>query len=609
MMDGNGEYVAKENINNDLNTQTELNNIVIDNGEEKRDGAVISKDINDKNVGLEKEESKMFIEKELTEDKIGMYKSNFDDSVEYNKEQNEKNEENEKNGENDFSFGNSLSMTQLGQSNNGKLPNPRIEQVFKPKIVKNVEVQKHLPISVDVPVPYMVPKPVVVNVQVPVLKFRDTFVPVPVRKRIIPKITWIKQTYQVDCIKERPYLKIQDVIKPVPCEAKITSKKYIDRAYAINPNELPQDDIHGMWMRVNAHLADQMKKEYGDMFPYYKNDEENEKRSDKSSEGHEENTSNENSNEDSNGNLDTWSTTDPNNGAEHQTDKHNFVDKNNQYSEHEINNDSRDNRDNRESLEFTGERIYLNSNEENAINNINVENNNSNKINKRENSSEHINNELNQYSFINTRNEIENNSNDYSYNKDEQAETNITKHNIYSTYKNDNSENNEDNNVDVSGDVSGDNNKFCLSKLCCKKTNKTNSNITSNEEKENNFEYVNDFMNEMKKTDYLEEKPLANLYPGHPLYMGYIQNKWINTNTLKTHELYDDQFINASMCANYDLHNENVTMSEVMLQKKFLKSADMMLSPFMGNNMQKIDNYYSNVIFNKIKKNNRNSKN
>lgn len=147
---------------------------------------------------------------------------------------------------------------------------PKVEQVFKPKVVKQVEIQKHVPISVDVPVPYMVPKPVVVPVQVPVLKFRDHFVPVPVRRRVIPRIRWTNEVYEVECIKEKPFLQVQDVIKPVPCDVEIKVHEFVERAAPINPAELSQADIHAMWMRVNADLAEKRKAELGDNYPYVK---------------------------------------------------------------------------------------------------------------------------------------------------------------------------------------------------------------------------------------------------------------------------------------------------------------------------------------------------
>lgn len=145
---------------------------------------------------------------------------------------------------------------------------PQIDQVFKPKVVQTVEIQKQVPVAVEVPVPYMVPKPIVVPVQVPVLKFRDHFVPVPIRRRVIPRIRWTSEVYEVECIKQKPFLQIQDVIKPVPCSVEIKVHEFVDKACPCNPAELSQADIHAMWMRVNADLAEKRKEELGDKYPY-----------------------------------------------------------------------------------------------------------------------------------------------------------------------------------------------------------------------------------------------------------------------------------------------------------------------------------------------------
>ncbi|CDJ59981.1 membrane skeletal protein IMC1, putative [Eimeria maxima] len=170
-------------------------------------------------------------------------------------------------------------------------PAPRLEQVFKPKVVKTVEIQKHVPVSVDVPVPYMVPKPIVVPVQVPVLKFRDHFVPVPVRRRVVPRIRWTNEVYEVECIKEKPYLQVQDIIKPVPCDVEIKVHEFVEKAQPINPAELSQADVHAMWMRVNADLAEKRKEELGEKYPYVQHPEgtvfgePGSKRTDESAEG------------------------------------------------------------------------------------------------------------------------------------------------------------------------------------------------------------------------------------------------------------------------------------------------------------------------------------
>eukprot|EP00922_Rhytidocystis_sp_ex-Travisia-forbesii_P069142 GHVS01103159.1.p1 GENE.GHVS01103159.1~~GHVS01103159.1.p1 ORF type:complete len:453 (+),score=130.80 GHVS01103159.1:186-1544(+) len=144
---------------------------------------------------------------------------------------------------------------------------PPTDPVFVPKVVKSEEEQKHIPVSVDVPVPYMVPRPVVVPVQVPVLKFRDHFVPVPVRRRVVPRIRWTDEVFEVECVKEKPFLQVQDVIKPVACDVEIRVHEFVQKTSPINPTELSQADVHAMWMRVNADLAEQRRVELGSDYP------------------------------------------------------------------------------------------------------------------------------------------------------------------------------------------------------------------------------------------------------------------------------------------------------------------------------------------------------
>eukprot|EP00922_Rhytidocystis_sp_ex-Travisia-forbesii_P032499 GHVS01048281.1.p1 GENE.GHVS01048281.1~~GHVS01048281.1.p1 ORF type:complete len:260 (+),score=33.98 GHVS01048281.1:65-781(+) len=113
----------------------------------------------------------------------------------------------------------------------------------------------------------MVPKPVVIPVQVPVLKFRDHFVPVPVRRRVVPRIRWTNEVFEVECIKEKPFLQVQDVIKPVACDVEIRVHEFVQKTAPINPTELSQADVHAMWMRVNADLAEQRREELGADYP------------------------------------------------------------------------------------------------------------------------------------------------------------------------------------------------------------------------------------------------------------------------------------------------------------------------------------------------------
>ncbi|CRG99887.1 inner membrane complex protein 1a, putative [Plasmodium relictum] len=417
-----------------------------------------------------------------------------------------------------FGLQNELSMIQL-KKNSSILSAPRIEQVFKPKIVKNIEVQKHVPISVDVPVPYMVPKPVVVNVEVPVLKFRDTFVPIPVRRKIIPKIKWISDVYQVECIKEKPYLKIQDVIKPIPCGVDIKYREFMEKACAINPNELPQDDVHAMWMRVNAHLAEKKKKEYGNLYPYYRN--ENEIGTFSKMEYHrngeegyskkEELNFKEGSNE--NGTIIK---------ENRESEEKKILDGNKEEGEIDGNKESEEKEDGKEENEETDE------NKENIKNNE-IEENEEKNSQKSEKSNENI-----------------------DIQKDEITNRECIKNEYY--------ENNSPINIE-----------------------------------QQNFESSEAFMDKMKKK-YFEEQSIASLHPSHPLAMTYLQNKWIETDTLRTHELYTNDFIKANINANFNLRNGNIQMSPLMYDKEFLKTANPLMTSFSQNNIRNLENYYNNTI-------------
>ncbi|SOV75808.1 inner membrane complex protein 1a, putative [Plasmodium reichenowi] len=497
---------------------------------------------------------------------------------------------------------NPRTMDELKEKTNSMLHNPRIEQVFKPKIVKNIEVQKHVPISVDVPVPYMVPKPVVVNVEVPVLKFRDTFVPVPVRRKIIPKIKWISDVYQVDCIKEKPYLKIQDVIKPIPCDVDIKYRKYMEKACAVNPNELAQDDVHAMWMRVNAHLAEKKKKEYGEFYPYYKNEEENGNKM----EGHE-STNEENCKEEEIIYLE-------------EDEEGEFINKNENINNTEIKENS------------NGKEINEN------VNNIEIkENSNGKEINENVNNIE-INENSNGKEIYENVNNIEINEN--SYGKEIHKKLSVTKEN-HNIYKNEINNDFAHINNDEKEKVIAEEHIFVRNKsnietekvydiinvskeLRFKDDNEmlpTNYDINLNlneNEKTYLFENCDIFMNEMKEdieknknnntsNKYIEEQLTASLYPSHPLAMTYLQNKWIQTDTLKTHELYNNDFIRASVNANYNLQSGNIVMSDIMRNNEFLKSANPIISPFSPGNIRNLENYYNNLIIQNLDQQNKQS--
>ncbi|KEG01131.1 inner membrane complex protein 1a, putative [Plasmodium vinckei vinckei] len=417
-------------------------------------------------------------------------------------------------------MGDNIETVQINENRNSIMATPRIEQVFKPKIVKNIEVQKHVPISVDVPIPYMVPKPIVVNVDVPVLKFRDTFVPVPVRRKIIPKIKWISDVYQVDCIKERPYLKIQDIIKPVPCDIEIKHKKFMERACAVNPNELPQDDVHAMWIRVNAHLAEQKKKEYGHLYPYYRSESrayenvfEMTEEYKISSEGKE--------------------------TEEREIEKENFVSCEVDKMESKKEEDKNEDGNTFEAIEGRSENV------ENA--------------------------EMSEKVEVSENAEV-----------GEKVEIEEGRENMEVSERKINGEE-----EDVRENV------FC-------KTSEGNDISFMEDGMVYNIEGFNNFMSE----NNLEEEPVACLSQNHPLAMTYLQNKWISTDTLRTHELYNYNFINASVNSNINLQNRNSFTTDLMQNKDFLKSAHHIISPFKPENIKNIENCYNRIIMKNIQEEN-----
>lgn len=143
-------------------------------------------------------------------------------------------------------------------------PRPELyEQVIVPKVVRTVEVRKDVPVKVDVPVPFMVPKPVQIPVDVPMLKFRDHFVPVPVRRHVKPRVIFTEETYEVECIYEKPVLVIEDYVKPVPVDVQIKLKEKDITVTPIDPSELSQADMQATWMRVNADLLDAYRDAHG----------------------------------------------------------------------------------------------------------------------------------------------------------------------------------------------------------------------------------------------------------------------------------------------------------------------------------------------------------
>ncbi|KAK6590049.1 articulin family [Cryptosporidium xiaoi] len=131
--------------------------------------------------------------------------------------------------------------------------------------ITRVPVGEAVPSLIELPVPYMVPKPFVVPVHVPVLEFRDHFVPIPVRKRVVPKFKMTEEVYEVECVREVPYFVYEDIIKPVPVDVEFGKREREMDVHLMNPAELSQADFHAMWMRVNADLLEERRILVGEL--------------------------------------------------------------------------------------------------------------------------------------------------------------------------------------------------------------------------------------------------------------------------------------------------------------------------------------------------------
>eukprot|EP01071_Lankesteria_metandrocarpae_P014419 Lankesteria_metandrocarpae@DN8436_c0_g1_i1.p1 len=99
-------------------------------------------------------------------------------------------------------------------------------------------------------------RPEQLNVDVPLLKFDDQFVPAPVSRTVKPKITFTDEIYEVECTIEKPILIVEDSIKPVPVNIPIKLREKDIRVHPVDPSEMPQADLQALWMRVNADLLD-----------------------------------------------------------------------------------------------------------------------------------------------------------------------------------------------------------------------------------------------------------------------------------------------------------------------------------------------------------------
>jgi len=122
--------------------------------------------------------------------------------------------------------------------------------------------------EVTVPVPYLVPKVKNIEIDTPIIKFKDHFVPVPVRRHVIPRIKFTDEIYEVDCVHEKPILVVQDYQRPVPVNVKIGVRERDVNVVPIDPHELSQADMHAMWMRVNADLLEIYQDSHDGKLPF-----------------------------------------------------------------------------------------------------------------------------------------------------------------------------------------------------------------------------------------------------------------------------------------------------------------------------------------------------
>merc|ERR1712113_1089703 len=96
------------------------------------------------------------------------------------------------------------------------------EKMTEQFVSESGEICQDLKLMVKVPTPHVVPSPVIVEVEVPIITFRNNYVCIPVRKRVIPRFVNSGEAFKVKVERQVPYLVIQDIIKPVPVDASTT---------------------------------------------------------------------------------------------------------------------------------------------------------------------------------------------------------------------------------------------------------------------------------------------------------------------------------------------------------------------------------------------------
>lgn len=113
------------------------------------------------------------------------------------------------------------------------------------------------------------------------------------------------------------------------------------------------------------------------------------------------------------------------------------------------------------------------------------------------------------------------------------------------------------------------------------------------------YTYVDELNNEIQRQ--LQENSISvPLHPEHPLAMTYLQNKWIQTDTLRTHELYNAEFVQAHGAANFNLQSGQIGKSPLYHDKNFLEGANPLMYSFQKQNLARIQNHFNQTIHHNI---------
>lgn len=153
------------------------------------------------------------------------------------------------------------------QSKNEKKPTDDVSNTNeKPDLIGFISSSDE-PITIDVPVPFTVPKAVCIPIEVPVLKFVDSFVPIAVRRQVTPKLSFTTDVYGVKCTREKPVLVVEDKLVPVPVDISLQVIEKDINVNLINPSTFSKADMQALWMRAAADQLEVYKEEHGGKLP------------------------------------------------------------------------------------------------------------------------------------------------------------------------------------------------------------------------------------------------------------------------------------------------------------------------------------------------------